>query len=80
MENAAFDSSDENKGNCILFEMANYNVFTILITDGLSKDEKPVPEALELKRKVGLFSACALVVGNMIGSLLLVNKSPHQSK
>ena len=34
------------------------------------KDQKPAsaPEALELKRKVGLFSACALVVGNMIGS------------
>ncbi|XP_046458061.1 b(0,+)-type amino acid transporter 1-like [Daphnia pulex] len=60
MENAAFDSCASevnNKGE-------------------LSVEGKPNPEAqegLELKRKVGLFSGVALIVGNMIGSGIFIS-------
>ena len=42
-------------------------------SDELSTEVKPdleVTNGLELKRKVGLFSGVALIVGNMVGSII----------
>lgn len=45
------------------------NLFIETPSDELSKDEKTAAAGgLELKRKVGLFSAVVLIVGNMIGN------------
>ena len=38
------------------------------VKDDDSIPEKPKEQALELKRKIGLFSAISLIVGNMIGT------------
>ena len=45
----------------------------------MSAEVKPnleVTNGLELKRKVGLFSGVALIVGNMIGNIM--NKLDHK--